>query len=121
VDPKKIESMQDWPCPKTLKIFHGFLGLTRYYMKFVLNYEKSTTPLSFFLKKNAFTWTSVTDHAFQAWKDAMCMTLILSLPYFTNTFILECDASRKGIGVILMQYGRPLAFTSKQILEQHLG
>jgi hypothetical protein len=51
----------------------------------------------------------------------MCSTHVLTLPNFTKTFILECDASRKGIGAILMQDGRPLAFTKKQILERHLG
>jgi hypothetical protein len=61
------------------------------------------------------------DHAFQALKDAMCSIPFLALPYFTKTFVLECDASEKGIGVILMQDGRPLAFTSKQLSERHLG
>jgi hypothetical protein len=49
------------------------------------------------------------------------LTPILSIPYFTKTFVLECDDYGKGIGVVLMQDGRPLAFTRKQILERHLG
>ena len=117
VDPKKIESMQDWPRPKTLKILRGFLRLTGYYRKFVWNYGKIATPLTSLLKKSAFTWTSAADHAFQALKYVMCSTPILSLLYFTKTFVLECDASGKGIGVVLMQDGKPLAFTSKQLSE----
>jgi hypothetical protein len=113
--------MQDWPRPKTLKILRGFLGLTGYYRKFVQNYGNIAAPITSLLKKNAFTWNSTADHAFQALKDVMCLTHVLSLLDFTKTFVLECDASKKGIGVILMQDGRPLAFTRKQISKRHLG
>jgi hypothetical protein len=121
VDPKKIEAIQDWPHPKTLKILRGFLGLIGYYRKFVKNYGKIAAPLTALLKKNSFTWTPATAQAFQTLKMAMCTTLVLALHDFTNTFVLECDASGKGIGVVLMQEGRPLAFTSKQLFERNLG
>jgi hypothetical protein len=121
VDPKKIEAMQDWSFPKTLNILCGFLGLTGYYRKFVNNYGKIAVPLTTLLKKNAFTWTPVADQSFQALKEAMCTTPILALPDFTKICVLECDSFGKGIGAVLMQEGRPLAFTSKQISERHLG
>jgi hypothetical protein len=121
VDPKKIEAMQYWPHPKTLKILRGFLGLTGYYRKFLKNYGNIVAPLTTLLKNNSFTWTPTVAQAFQTLKMAMCTTPVLALPDFTNTFVLECDASGKGIGVVLMQEGRPLAFTSKQLSERNLG
>jgi hypothetical protein len=121
VDPKKIEAMQDWPHSKTLKILHGFLGLTGYYRKFVKNYGKIAEPLTALIKKNSFTWTPAAARAFQTLKMAMCTTPVLALPDFTKTFVLESHASGKGIDVVLMQEGRPLAFTSKQLSERNLG
>jgi hypothetical protein len=120
VDPRKIEAMQDWPHPKTLKILHGFLGLTGYYRKFTKNYGNIATPLMALIKKNSFTWTPVAAQYFQTLKTAMCTTLVLALPDFTKAIMLECDASGKGIGVVLMQEGRPLAFTSKQRSDKNL-
>jgi hypothetical protein len=121
VDPKNIKAMQDCLHPKTLKRLRGFLGLTGYYCKFVKNYRKITTPLAALLKKNSLTWTPAAAQAFQTLKMAMCTTPVLALPDFTKTFVLECDTSEKGIGVVLMQEGRPLAFTSKQLSERNLG
>jgi hypothetical protein len=121
VDPKKIEAMQDWPHPKNLKILRGFLGLTGYYRKFDKNYGKIVTPLIALLKYNSFTWTSTAAQDFQTLNMAMCTTPVPTLPDFTKTFVLECDASEKGIGTVLMQEGRPLAFTNKQLSKRNLG
>jgi hypothetical protein len=120
VDSKKIEAMQYLSHPKTLKILCVFLGLTGYYHKFVKNYGKIAAPLTALLKKNTFTWTPTTAQAFQTLKMAMCTTPVLALPDFTKTFVWECDALGKGISVVLMKEGRPLAFTSKQLSERNL-
>jgi hypothetical protein len=121
VDLRNIEAMQYWPHPKTLKHLCGFLGLIGYYRNFVKNYGKIVAPLTPLLKKNSFTWTPAAAHAFQTLRMAMCTSLVLALPDFTKNFVLECDASGKGIGIVLMQEGHPLAFTSKQLSEQYLG
>jgi hypothetical protein len=78
-------------------------------------------PLTTLLKNNAFSWTLVVEQSFKSLKEDMCTTRVLSIPDFTKTFVLECDASKRGIRVVLMQYGRPLAFTSKQLSERHVG
>jgi hypothetical protein len=94
-----------------------FLGLTSYYHKFVKNYGKIVAPLTTLLKSNSFTWTPTASQDFQTLKMAMCTTPILALPNFKKTFLLECDASGKGIGIVPMQEGWPLAFTSKTLSE----
>jgi hypothetical protein len=76
---------------------------------------KIAAPLTTLLKNNSFTWTPAAARAFQTLNMAMCTTPVLDLPNFTKTFVLECDVSGKGIGAALMQEGRPLAFTSKQL------
>jgi hypothetical protein len=110
VDPNKIKAMMDWPIPKTLKNLIGSLGLTGYYRKFVQKYGRIEAPLTALTKKDAFSWTLEATKAFEQIKEVMCKDLVLTTSDFTKTFIVECDASRNGIGDVLMQEGRPLAF-----------
>ena len=103
VDPNKIKAIKEWKVPTTIKQLHGFLGLTGYYRKFVNNYGRITTPLTTLLQKDAFSWTLEATKAFEHLKEEMCLAPVLATPDFTKTFIVECDASRNGIGVVLMQ------------------
>jgi hypothetical protein len=112
VDPNKIKAMMDCLIPKTLKNLRGFLGLTGYYRKFVRNYGRIAAPLMTLTKKDSFSWTPEATKDFEQLKEVMCKDPVLTTPDFKKTFIVECDSSGNGIGAILMQEGRPLAFES---------
>jgi hypothetical protein len=68
----------------------------------VKNFGKNVSPLTSLLKNNAFFYSVVIEHSFSALKDSMCTTPVLEIPYFTKSFVLECEASSKGLGVELM-------------------
>jgi hypothetical protein len=66
-------------------------------------------------KKDALAWTPEATQDFEQLKEVMCKEIVLTKPYFTKTFIVECDASGNGIGAIIMQQGRPLDFESRSL------
>ena len=118
-DPAKTEAMLAWPTPTTVTELRGFLGLTGYYRRFVPHYGIVAKPLTNLLKKQQFIWTTATDQAFQDLKHLMAHTLVLALPNFADPFVVETDACATGVGAVLMQHGRPIAFLSKAMGPQH--
>jgi hypothetical protein len=114
-DPKKIAAMVDWPIPKSLKALKDFLGLTGYYRKFIKGYGQIASPLTSLLKNDAFLWSDKAEKVFEELKAAVSQPPVLVLPNFSKTFVIECDASDFGMGAVLMQDGRPLAYYSQAL------
>ncbi|XP_031274174.1 uncharacterized protein LOC116132645 [Pistacia vera] len=113
VDPSKVDCILNWPISKDVNAFRGFLGLIGYYRKFVNVYGKIALPLTNLLHKDAFHWTESSQKVFEELKRVMTTIPVLAMPNFSKTFIVETDMSGQGIGAMLMQDGKPLAFLSQ--------
>lgn len=102
VDPDKVSAVCEWPIPSNVKELRGFLGLTRYYRRFVRNYGAIAHPLTEITKKDSFRWSPEAEKAFNCLKKALISVPVLQLPNFLLPFTVECDASSEGIGAILL-------------------
>jgi hypothetical protein len=114
-DPVKIQAMLAWPTPLNVTQLRGFLGLTGYYRRFIQGYGLICKPLFEALKKNGFIWEDRQQQAFLQLKQIMTQAPVLALPNYREPFVLEADACGYGIGAVLMQNSKPIAFMSQAI------
>ncbi|GJU11429.1 putative reverse transcriptase domain-containing protein [Tanacetum coccineum] len=116
LDPTKIESIKDWASPKTPTKIRQFLGLAGYYWRFIEGFSKIVKSMTKLTQKRVkFDWGEKEDNAFQLIKQKLCSALILALPEGSEDFMLYCDASHKGLGAVLMQREKVIAYASRQL------
>nr|KAJ0188146.1 hypothetical protein LSAT_V11C900481340 [Lactuca sativa] len=116
VDPSKIKATQNWSAPKTPTKNLQFLGLAGYYRRFIQNFYRIAKPLTTLTHKSmAFAWEEKQEKAFQTLKRALCTAPILSLAEGIKDFVVYCDASNQGLGCILIQQGKVIAYASRQL------
>ncbi|GJV03589.1 putative reverse transcriptase domain-containing protein [Tanacetum coccineum] len=113
VDPVKIKSIKDWVSPKTPMEIRQFLGLAGYYRRFIEGVSKIAKAITKLTqKKVTFEWGDKQEAAFQTLKNKLCSAPILALLQGAENFIVYCDASHKGLGAVLMQNEKVIAYAS---------
>ncbi|GJW17465.1 putative reverse transcriptase domain-containing protein [Tanacetum coccineum] len=116
VDPAKIESIKDWASPKSPTEIRQFLGLAGYYRRFIEGFSKIAKPMTKLTQKKVkFEWSDKQETTFQLIKQKLCSAPILALPEGSEDFIAYCDASKKGLGAVLMQREKVIAYASRQL------
>ena len=116
VDQAKVEAIYSWPIPTTVTQVRRFLGLAGFYRCFVKDFSTIAAQLHELTKKGVpFTWAATQKTSFDTLKDKLTHAPLLQLPDFNKTFELECDASGIGLGGVLLQDDKPVAYFSKKL------
>ncbi|GJW37459.1 putative reverse transcriptase domain-containing protein [Tanacetum coccineum] len=116
VDPAKIEAVKNWESPTTPIEVRQFLGLAGYYQRFIQGFSKIAKPLTKLTQKNKkYIWEKDQDTAFQLLKQKLYKAPILALPKGNDDFVIYCYASLQGLGAVLMQKEKFIAYASRQL------
>jgi hypothetical protein len=116
VDPSKVKDMLSWNTPQNVSDIRSFLGLARYYRRFIEGLSKISKPMMELLAKgNTFEWTPRHETSFQELKKRLTMAPVLTMPDMEKPFSIYCDASGQGLGCVLMQDGHVVAYASRQL------
>ena len=116
VDPSKVAAVQNWKTPTNVGEIRSFLGLAGYYRKFVEGFSKIASPLTELTRKDVkFIWSEACEKSFQELKKRLVTAPVLTIPNGEGKFTIYSDASGTGIGCVLMQEGKVVAYASPQL------
>jgi len=116
MDPKKVEAVLKWKRPTNMTEIRSFFGLAGYYRRFIEGFSTIASPLTkLTCKEIKFVWLEKCETSFRELKERLTSAPVLALPLETEGFVVYNDASKKGLGCVLMQYGRVIAYASRQL------
>ncbi|RVW93684.1 Transposon Ty3-I Gag-Pol polyprotein [Vitis vinifera] len=119
IDHSKVEAVQEWQRPTNVFEVRSFLGLAGYYRRFVEDFSRIAAPMTRLTRKGVkFDWNEECENAFQELKRKLTTAPVLTAPISGELFMIYCDASTVGLGCVLMQQGKVVAYASRQ-LKQH--
>lgn len=104
---EKVKAVLDSPNPKSLTHVRSFHCLASFYRCFIKGFSSIIASMMDVLKKKELQWTSEAERSFQKLKSKLVEAPVLALLDFSKPFLVECDTSNVGIGVVLMQGGGP--------------
>ncbi|GJT42029.1 putative nucleotidyltransferase, ribonuclease H [Tanacetum coccineum] len=111
-----LEAVKNWASPTTPTEIRQFLGLAGYYQRFIKDFLKIAKSLTELTQKNKkYIWGENQESAFQLLKQKLCEAPILALPEGNDDFVIYCDASHQGLGAVLMQREKVIAYASRQL------
>ena len=116
VDPTKIEVVVNWKPPRNVTEVRSFLGLAGYYRRFVQEFSVIASSLTRLLRKGVkFEWDDKCPSNFKRLKEILVEAPLLIQPTSGRDYTMYSDASRIGLGCVLMQDGKVVAYASKQL------
>jgi hypothetical protein len=116
VDPSKVKDILEWNSPTTVHQVRSFLGVAEYYRRSILDFSKIVKPITRLLKNDTkFDWSSKCNEAFEQLKVLLTTALVLAQPDIEKPFDVYCDAPGSGLGCVLMQEGKVIAYASRQL------
>jgi hypothetical protein len=122
VDPSKVQEVMDWKPPKSVHQIRSFLGLAGYYRRFILDFSRIAKPMTELLKKGVkFVWSEACEKAFHTLRQHLTSAPVLVQPDNSKSFEVFCDASGTGLGCVLMQEGRVIAYASRALRPHELN
>ena len=115
-DPAWIKAIQSLPVPENKTELQEFLGIATCIETFVPRLSHHTSMLRELLKQDVeFSWTAPRDQEFRKVKDQICHETTLTYFDPNKESVLQVDSSLHGLGAVMMQEGRPIAFASKSL------